>query len=56
MFSVCHNSCTDKTRTVHTKSDNPGIMFGNDTDEIITKLFNSLLSRYHIGLYYIDTI
>ena len=36
-----------KTRTLHTKSHNIiEIMMGNETDEIIGKLFESLLQNY----------
>ena len=35
-----------ETRTMHTKSDNTEIMMRNETDEIIKKLFESLLQRY----------
>ena len=31
---------------MHSKSDNVEIMTGTDTNEIIKKLFNSLLQRY----------
>ena len=39
-----------ETRTMHTKSDNTEIMMRNETDEIIKKLFESLLQRYQEGL------
>ena len=35
---------------MHSKSDNIEIMLGFDTDEIIEKIFNSLLQRYQKGL------
>ena len=38
------------TRDIYSKSDNAEIMMGNDTNEIIKKLFNSLLQRYQKGL------
>ena len=41
---------SDETRTMHTKSDNIEIMKGNETDEIIEKLFKSLLQKYQDGL------
>ena len=41
---------SDKTRTMHTKSNNITIMIGNETDEIIKKHFESLLQRYQKGL------
>ena len=37
-------------RTMHTKSNNIEIMMGNETDEIIEELFESLLQRYQAGL------
>ena len=40
----------DDTRDLHSKSDNVEIMIGVDTNEIIKKLFNSLLQRYQKGL------
>ena len=39
-----------ETRIMHTKSDNTEIMMRNETDEIIKKLFESLLQRYQEGL------
>ena len=41
---------SDETRTMDTKSDNIEIMMGNQTDEIIEKLFKSLLQKYQDGL------
>ena len=41
---------SDKTGTMHTKSNNIKIMIGNETDEIIKKHFESLLQRYQKGL------
>ena len=35
---------------MHAKSDNIEIMIGNETDEIIEKLFETLLQRYQEGL------
>ena len=37
---------SDETRAMHTKSNNIEIMIGNETDEIIRELFESLLQRY----------
>ena len=37
---------SDETRTMHTKSDDIEVMIGNETDEIIEELFDSLLQRY----------
>ena len=41
---------SDETCTRHTKSNNMEIMIGNETDEIIRELFESLLQRYQEGL------
>ena len=35
-----------ETRTMHTISNSIEIMIGNETDEIIKKLFNSFLQKY----------
>ena len=40
----------NKTRDMHSKSDNIEIMIGAVTNEIIKNLFNSLLQRYQKGL------
>ena len=37
-------------RTFHSKSDNIGIMIGNETDEIIQELFKCLLQKYEKNL------
>ena len=39
-----------ETRTMHTTSDIIEIMIGNETDEIIEELFESLLQKYQEGL------
>ena len=39
-----------ETRTMHFQSDNIEILIGNETDEIIEELFDSLLQRYQKGL------
>ena len=41
---------SSETRAMHTKSDNIEIMIGNETDEIIKKLFEYLLQKYREGL------
>ena len=41
---------SEETRTMHTKSHNIEIMVGSETDEIIEKLFQSLLQNYQKGL------
>ena len=47
-FMSCQDS--QETRTMHTKSHNVEIMMGNETDDIIKDLFESLLQRYQEGL------
>ena len=37
---------SDETRAMRTNSDNIEIMMGSATDEVIEKLFESLLERY----------
>ena len=37
---------SDEIRTMHTKSKNVEIMVGNETNEIIEKLFKSSLQKY----------
>ena len=39
-----------ETRTTHTKSNNIETMIGNETDEIIQNLFESLLQKHQEGL------
>ena len=41
---------SEEIRTMHSKSDNIEILIGNETDEIIEDLFDSLLQRYKKGL------
>ena len=41
---------SQETRTMHTKSCNIEIKMGNETDEIIEKLFESLLQNYEKDL------
>ena len=41
---------SEETRTMHTKSCNIEIMMGNETDEIIEKVFDSFLQKYQDGL------
>ena len=40
----------DNERIMHSKSDNIEIMVNYKADEVIEELFQSLLSRYQIGL------
>ena len=35
---------------MHLKTDNKGIMINRKADEVIKRLFKSLLNRYQIGL------
>ena len=41
---------SEETRTIHTKSHNIKIMMGNETNEIIEKLFGFLLQNYQKDL------
>ena len=41
---------SDETRTMHAKSGNIEILIGNEINESIEQLFNSLLQRYQKGL------
>ena len=41
---------SNKTRIMHTRSDNVEIMFGDDNDDIIEQLFRSLLQKYEENL------
>ena len=40
----------DKERKMHSKSDDIKIIINDKVDEIIEELFQSLLSKYQIGL------
>ena len=41
---------SDETQIMHSTSDTIKIMIGNETDEIIEELFDSLSQRYQKGL------
>ena len=41
---------SDKTHIMYTRSDNDEIMFGDDNDDIIEQLFESLLQKYEENL------
>ena len=41
---------SDETRIMYTRSDNIEIMFGDDNDDIIEQLFESLLKKYEENL------
>ena len=41
---------SDETRIMYTRSDNVEIMFGDDNDDIIEQLFESLLQKYKENL------
>ena len=41
---------SDETRIMHTRSDNTEIMIGDDNDDIIEKIFKSLLQKYEENL------
>ena len=46
MINFMSSKDFDEIRTMHTKSNNLEIIMGNETDEIIKKLFESLLQNY----------
>ena len=50
MINFMSSKDFDEIRTMHTKSNNLEIIMGNETDEIIKELFESLLQRYQEGL------
>ena len=41
---------SDETRIMYTRSDNSEIIFGDDNDDIIEQLFQSLLIKYEENL------
>ena len=41
---------SDETRIMYTRSDNIEITFGDDNDDIIEQLFESLLKKYEKNL------
>ena len=41
---------SDETRIMYTRSDNIEIMFGEENDDIIEQLFESLLQKYEENL------
>ena len=41
---------SDETRIIYTRSDNIEIIFGDDNDDIIEQLFESLLKKYEENL------
>ena len=41
---------SDETCIMYTRSDNTEIMFGDDNDDIIEQLFESLLKKYEENL------
>ena len=41
---------SDETHAMHTKSDSIEFLIGNETNEIVEELFDSLLQRYKKGL------
>ena len=46
VISFIFSKDSDEIRTMRTKSNNIEIMMGNETDEIIEELFESLLQKY----------
>ena len=50
VISFISSKDSGEIRIMHKKSNNTKIMTGNETDEIIEKLFESLLQKYQEGL------
>ena len=46
----------DEERVMHSKSDNKEMMINDKKDEVIEEIFQSLLSRYQIGLETLRTV
>ena len=44
--SISSKADSDETPIMYTKSNNIEIMIGSDTNEVIKKLFESLLRKY----------
>ena len=49
-INFIYSKDTDEEWIIHSKSDDMEVMTYDDTNEIIEKLFDSLLSIYQIGL------
>ena len=49
-INVFSSKDSDEIRIMHSKSDNIEILIGNETNESIEELFESLLQRYQKGL------
>ena len=50
IINFMYSKDSDGIRTMLTKSNNIEIMMGNEADEIIEELFESLLQKYQEGL------
>ena len=50
IISFISSKDSDEIRTMHTKSNNVEIMMGNETDEIVEELVESLFQKYQEGL------
>ena len=50
MSSSCLHKDTDEEQVVHSKSNNIETMINDEAYEVIKKPFESILSRYQIGL------
>ena len=49
-FNFLSSKDTNEEQVMHSKSDNIEVMIYDDTNEVIEKNFELLLSRYQIGL------
>ena len=45
-INIFYSKDSEESRIMHTKSDDIEIMIGNETNEIIEKIFDSLLQRH----------
>ena len=49
-FNFLSSKDTNEEQVMHSKSDNIEVMIYDNTNEVIEKFFELLLSRYQIGL------
>ena len=55
-INVISSKDNDEERVMHSKSDNKEMMINDKKDEVIEEIFQSLLSRYQIGLETLRTV
>ena len=49
-FNFVSSKDSSETRIIHSRSDNMEIMVGNEADEIVLELFDSLLKKHQHDL------